>query len=201
VEVAVASIVKVVPLIGIVTQSRSAYRAANRYGGPMRYIVMAMILALPCFDLSMAQARAPYERESLAGLPGVVVVIEKIAPEAQVDGLSEEVIQEAVEGILQASGVRVFIESKTVKVSSNPWLYVQSNIGKEGTLYFYNISLRLIQEVIAVHGRQYSMAATTWEGNTAGFVGIGSNLREVILNVIETWVKTFANDFGGVNPR
>ena len=189
------------PLIGIVTQSRSAYRAANRYGGPMRYIVMAMILALPCFDLSMAQARAPYERESLAGLPGVVVVIEKIAPEAQVDGLSEEAIQEAVEGILQASGVRVFIESKTVKVSSNPWLYVQPNIGKEGTLYFYNISLRLIQEVIAVHGRQYSMAATTWEGNTAGFVGIGSNLREVILNVIETWVRTFANDFGGVNPR
>jgi hypothetical protein len=200
VEVAVASIVKVVPLIGIVTQSRSAYRAANRYGGPMRYIVMAMILALPCFDLSMAQARAPYERESLAGLPGVVVVIEKIAPEAQVDGLSEEVIQEAVEGILQASGVRVFIESKTVKVSSNPWLYVQSNIGKEGTLYFYNISLRLIQEVIAVHGRQYSMAATTWEGNTAGVVGMSSNLREVILGVTQTWVKTFANDFLKVTP-
>jgi hypothetical protein len=167
----------------------------------MRYIVMAMIMVLTCLDLGIAQARAPYERESLAGLPGVVVVIEKITPEAQVDGLSEEAIQEAVEGILQASGVRIFIESKTVKVSSNPWLYVQPNIGKGGSFYFYNVSLRLIQEVSAVHGRQYTMAATTWEGNTAGFVGISSNLREVVLDVTETWVKTFASDFLAVNPR
>ncbi len=167
----------------------------------MRYIVMAMILALTCLDLSMAQARAPYERESLAGLPGVIVVIERITPEAQVDGLSEEAIQEAVEGILQSSGIRIFFESKTAKVSSNPWFYVQPNIGKSGSFYFYNVSLRLIQEVSVVHGRQYTLAATTWEGNTAGFVGISSNLREVILDVVETWVKTFANDFLAVNPR
>ena len=190
-----------VPLLGIVTQSRSAYRAANRYGGPMRYIVMAMIMVLTCLCLSPAQARSPYERESLAGLPGVVVVIERMAPEAQVDGLSEEAIQEAVEGILQSSGIRIFIESKTAKVSSNPWLYVQPNIGKSESIYFYNVSLRLIQEVSAVHGRQYTMAATTWEGNTAGVVGTSSNLREEILGVIEPWVKTFASDFLAVNPR
>ena len=78
---------------GIVTQSRSAYRAANQYGGPMRYIVMAMSHALTCLDLSTAQAGAPGERESLAGLPGVMVVIERIRPDAQADGLSEEAIQ------------------------------------------------------------------------------------------------------------
>ena len=167
----------------------------------MRYIVMAMILVLTCLGLSPAQARAPYERESLAGLPGVIVVIERITPEAQVDGLSEEAIQEAVESILQSSGVRIFIESKTAKVSSNPWLYVQPNIGKGGPFYFYNVSLRLIQEVSSVHGQHHTMAATTWEGNTAGFVGVSSNLREVILDVTETWVKTFANDFLAVNPR
>ena len=201
VDVAVADIVRGVPLIGIVTQSRSAYRAANRYGGPMRYIVMAMIIVLTCLGLSPAQARSPYERESLAGLPGVVVVIERMTPEAQVDGLSEEAIREAVEGILHSSGIRIFMESKTTKVSFNPWLYVQPNIGKVGAFYFYNVSLRLIQEVSAVHGRQYTMAATTWEGDTAGFVGIGSNLREVILDVTETWAKTFANDFLAMNPR
>jgi len=167
----------------------------------MRYIVMAMILVLTCLGLSPAQARAPYERESLAGLPGVVVVIETVSPEAQVDGLSEKAIQEAVESILQSSGVRIFIESKTAKVSSNPWLYVQPNIGKGGPFYFYNVSLRLIQEVSAVHGRQYTMAATTWEGNTAGVVGTSSNLREEILGVIEPWVMTFVNDFLAVNPR
>ena len=86
----------------------------------MRFTLMAMIMALACLDLSTAQARAPYERESLRGLPGVVVVIEKISPDAQVDGLSEESIQEAVEGLLQSSGIRIFMESKTAKVSSNP---------------------------------------------------------------------------------
>ena len=167
----------------------------------MRFIVMAMIMVLTCLGLSPAQARSPYERESLSGLPGVVVVVERIAPEAQTDGLSEEAIQEAVEGLLQSSGIRVLIESKTAKVSSNPWLYVQANIGKGGASYFYNVSLRLIQEVSAVNGRQHRMAATTWEGDTAGVIGIGSNLREVILDGIEKWVKEFASDFLAVNPR
>jgi hypothetical protein len=183
---------------GIVTQSRSAYRAANQYGGPMRYIVIVMVLT--CLGLSTAHARTLSERESLAGLPGVVVVIERITPEAQVDGLSEEAIQEAVEGILQSMGIRIFFESKTAKVSSNPWFYVQPNIGKSGSFYFYNVSLRLIQKVSSVHGRPSTMAATTWEGNTAGIVN-NIDLRDVILDIIETWVKTFANDFRTVNPR
>jgi hypothetical protein len=156
-------------------------------------------MVLTCLDLSTAQARAPYERESLRGLPGVVVVIETITPEAQADGLSEEAIQAAVELILQSSGIRILIESNTLKVSSHPWLYVLPNIGKAGPYYFYNVSLRLIQEVSSVHGRQNRMAATTWEGNTAGIV-TNNDLREVILEIIERWAKAFANDFLAVNP-
>src|SRR5580765_1920887 len=185
---------------GIVTQSRSGYRAANRYGGPMRYIVMAMILLLTDLDLSMAQARATYERESLAGLPGVVVVVETITPEAQAVGLTEEAIQAAVERILLSSDIRIFLESKTSKVSSHPWLYVQPNIGKGREYYFFNVSLRLIQEVSSVNGRQHTMAATTWQGNTAGIVN-NNDLNDVILDVIERWTQIFANDFLTVNPR
>jgi hypothetical protein len=76
---------------------------------------------------------------------------------------------------------------------------VQPNIGKGGAYYFYNVSLRLIQEV-SVNGRQYTMAATTWQGNTAGIVN-NNDLRDVILDVIERWTKIFANDFLAVNPR
>jgi hypothetical protein len=166
----------------------------------MRYIVMVTVMVLTCLDLSTAQARTPYESQSLAGLPGVVVVVETITPEAQADGLSEGAIQEAVEGILQSSGIRIFIESKTLPASSNPWLYVQPNIGKGGPYYFYNISLRLIQRVSSVHGRKDTMAATTWEGNTAGIVN-NTELRDVILDETESWAKIFANDFLSVNPR
>jgi hypothetical protein len=166
----------------------------------MRYIVMVIVMVITGLDLSTVQAGTTYERESLAGLPGIVVVVEKLIPEVQADGLSEEAIQAAVEGILQSSGIRIFIESKTFKVSSNPWLYVQPNIGKGGPYYFYNVSLRLIQEVASVHGRQYTMAATTWQGNTAGIVN-NNDLRDVILDVTERWTKIFANDFLAVNPR
>jgi hypothetical protein len=187
-------------LLGLALIHGSAYRAANRYGRPMRYLVMALIMVLTCFGLSTAQAATPYERESLAGLPGVVVVIETITPEAQADGLSEEAIRAAMERILQSSGIRILTQSETLKESSNPRLYVQPNIGKGGPYYFYNVSLRLIQEVSSVHGRQHTMGATTWEGNTAGIVS-QDNLSDAILNVIETWVNTFANDFLAVNPR
>lgn len=76
-------------LLEIVTQSRSrsAYRAANYYGGPMRYIVMAIILVLSCFGLSTAQAVDPFERESLRGLPGVLLLIESTDPDVRADGL------------------------------------------------------------------------------------------------------------------
>ena len=185
---------------GVVTYSRLEYRVANHNVGPMRYIVMVIVMVITGLDLSTVQAGTTYERESLAGLPGIVVVVEKLIPEVQADGLSEEAIQAAVEGILQSSGIRIFIESKTFKVSSNPWLYVQPNIGKGGPYYFYNVSLRLIQEVASVHGRQYTMAATTWQGNTAGIVN-NNDLRDVILDVTERWTKIFANDFLAVNPR
>ena len=164
----------------------------------MRYIVIVMVLT--CLGLSTAHARTLSERESLAGLPGVVVVIERITPEAQADGLSEEAIRSAVELILQSSDIGILSQSETLKESSNPWLYVQTNIGKGGPYYFYNVSLRLIQKVSSVHGRPSTMAATTWEGNTAGIVN-NIDLRNVILDIIETWVKTFANDFRTVNPR
>jgi hypothetical protein len=166
----------------------------------MRYIVSALIMVLICLDLNTAQARAPYERESLRGLPGVVVVIETITPEAQADGLSEEAIQAAVELILQSSDIRILIESDGLKVFSHPWLYVVPNIGKAPPYYYYNVSFRLIQEVLPVQGRQHRMAATTWEGNTAGIV-TNNDLREVILEIIERWAKAFANDFLAVNPR
>jgi hypothetical protein len=166
----------------------------------MRYIVMAIVMALTCLDLSTAHARTPSERESLAGLPGVVVVVETITPEAHADGLSEGAIQEAVVRILQSSNIHIFIESNALKEYSHPWLYVQPNIGKGGPYYFYNVSLRLIQEVSSVHGQHHTMAATTWEGNTAGIV-TNNDLREVILEVIERWAKTFANDFLAANPQ
>ena len=65
----------------------------------MRYVVMAMMLAFVCLDLSPAHAANPDQRESLRGLPGVQVLIEDMRPDAH------EAIRTVVELILRSSGI------------------------------------------------------------------------------------------------
>ena len=87
-----------------------------------------------CLDLSTAQAAVtPGERASLEGLPGVEVVIEKINPDAQADGLSEEAIRTAVELILRSNGIRVLTQSEFMTTPSGPYLYVMVNSMKFNT--------------------------------------------------------------------
>jgi hypothetical protein len=195
--------VRSVPLLGIVTPSRSAYRATNQYGGPMRYIVMAMVMVLACLDLITAQAAVtPGERASLAGLPGVKVVIDEIKSDAQADGLSEEGIRTAVELILRSNGIRVLTQSEWLTTPSGPYLYVTVNPmkSKTGSYYAVGTIIQLNQRVSLVHRPEHTMAATTYEMSGVGIYGT-QLLRSLISDVIEPYVKTFANDFLAVNPR
>ena len=87
----------------------------------MRYVVMAIVMGLTCLNLSTAQAETtPSQRESLRELSGLVVVIEKISPDAQADGLSEEAIRTAVELILRSSGIRVLTLSERPMTPAAP---------------------------------------------------------------------------------
>ena len=90
----------------------------------MRHVVMTMLMAYVCLDLSLAHAASPDQRESLRGLPGVQVLIEDIRPNAQADGLSQEAIRTAVELILRSSGIRVLTQSERSEMPSKPYLYV-----------------------------------------------------------------------------
>jgi hypothetical protein len=167
----------------------------------MRYIVMAIVMALTCLNLSTAQAEATTgQRESLRELSELVVVIEKISPDAQADGLSEEPIRAAVELILRSGGIRVLTLSEKPMTPSSPYLYVQVNTYKNEFLYAVNVRVELDQQITLVHRPQYTMAATTWTRNWIGVVG-QTKMREVISSIIEPQVKEFANDFLAVNPR
>jgi len=167
----------------------------------MRYIVMTMVMVLSCLDLSTAQAEAtPGQRESLRELSELVVVIEKLSPDAQADGLSEEAIRTAVELILRSSGIRVLTLSERPTTPSSPYLYVQVSTYKNEFLYAVNARVELDQQIILVHRPKHTMAATTWTRNWIGVVG-QTKMREVISSIIEPQVKEFANDFLAVNPR
>ena len=167
----------------------------------MRYVVMAILMTLTGFDLSMAQTR-DQQRESLRGLQGVEVVIEDIKSDAQVDGLSQEAIRAAVELILRSSGIRVLTQSERSETPSKPYLYVHVGTDKTSSgQYSFNSRVELHQAVSLVHRPQQIMLAPTWFP-PGKFRTVGQqNMRLWIINSIEPLVREFANDFLAVNPR
>lgn len=165
----------------------------------MRYVVMAMMIALTGFDLSMAHAATPDERESLRGLPGVLVVTEKIAQDAQADGLSQEAIDNAVELILRSSGIRILTYEQSIAMHSVPLLEVSIGTIKVSSLSLYScaINVHLSQKVSLPHSSQREIWAITWKQQSFGYLG-ESKLSEAIPQV-EKLIEQFANDFLAAN--
>jgi hypothetical protein len=165
----------------------------------MRYVVMAMLMTLTCFDLSVAQTR-DQQRDSLQGLQGVEVVIESLRPDAETDGLSQEAIRTAVELILRSRGIRVLTRSESLRMPSAPYLYVKvSTYNHSSDLYAYAVTVEVMQKVSLAQRPQQTMSATTWERGGVGTTG-HSNIR-VVIDSVESKVKEFANDFLAANPR
>ena len=163
----------------------------------MRYVVMAILMTLTCLDLRMAQAADPFQREGLRGLPGVEVNIEKIASDAQADGLSQEAIRTAVELILRSSGVRVLTTSET-----SPVLYVRVSTHKHSSaLYAYAVTVWLLLNVSSVQRPEQPMIVVTWEADSGAVGTIGKDKLRQIIDIVQDQVREFTNDFLAVNPR
>lgn len=167
----------------------------------MRYIGMAMVLILICFDLNAAETVTPGARESLRGLSGVHVLIEDISPDAQADGLSKGEIQTAVELILRSAGIRILTVSETLATPSQSCLHIHVGTNKsKPERYALSVRLQLWQQVSLVQRPAHTMSAPTYmESGTGTFSS--RMLRDGISEVIEPMVKTFANNFLAVNPR
>ena len=166
----------------------------------MRYVMMTMVMALTCLDLSTAQATTPEERESLRGLPGVAVVIEDIDLDAQEDGLSQEAVLTAVERILRSSDIRVLTRTESFQTPPEPHLYVRVTIMPDNNSgYAFSGVVELHQRVSLFHRPQRKMSTETWSVRSIGTVG-RNQIRSVISKMIEPQVKEFANDFLAVNP-
>lgn len=167
----------------------------------MRYVVMAVLMVLTCFDLSLAQAEITDDHESLRGLPGVFVVTEKIAQDAQTDGLSQEAIDTAVELILRSNGIRILTKEQFLVMPSVPVLGISIGTIKQSWLSFYAcaINVHLNQKVSLPHSSHKEIWAITWKQQSFGYLG-ESRLSEATTQV-EKLIEKFANDFLAVNPR
>jgi hypothetical protein len=165
------------------------------------WLVYARVLAvlLVCsFGLPYSTHAANIrELDSLQGLKGVAVAIEKINPQIEQLGLNRAQIKTEVEARLARGGVKK-ITKKDV-FTGKPWLYININAFEtsDKRLIVYAISVELIQDVRLVRAPLTSTAAVTWSISDAGYTS--SSHPGNILKIVNSLVDRFIRDYAEVN--
>lgn len=138
----------------------------------MRFMVLAIFVVFGCDPLAFAHAIDLEQRESLRGPPGVLVIVEELNPDARKDGLSQEVIQTAVELVLRSNGIRVLSKSELSDTPSMPSLFVNVyTLKNPNGLYAYSVFLGLSQAVRLLTKGEKTVHAPTWTYVEVGTVG------------------------------
>jgi hypothetical protein len=155
--------------------------------------VIALSLALAA---ALASAETQIEIASLAGLPGVEVVIEKIPTSIRKTGLEAERIKADIEQRLRSRGVPVVPESSAL--DGNPSLHLRVRaLSAEGGLV-YSAALMLFQGVALAESPAKPALAITWEAEAMGFSARSS--RYDVENALLSLTNAFAKDFFAANP-
>ena len=167
----------------------------------MRYAVMTMIMILSSATLSEAQPEGLVgQRDSLHGLSGVQLVVERMKPEAETDGFTTDTIQTAAEAVLRSSSIRILTGPERVRIPSAPYLYVNVNtVNSDHGFYSFSVVTQLNQLVTLLTAEKNKTYATTWSRESTGH--IGSDELPQVIHMVEEQIKQFADDFLAVNPR
>jgi len=121
-------------------------------------------------------------RKTLAGLPGVYVLVEELQPNItkydrylKKAGLSRVRLKENVEKRLRAGGIRTLSREEWLKTRGQPVLYLNVNSHENEKYWFaYDVTLEL-QQVVCMEARpSVRTLADTWSLNSTGVVHIGN---------------------------
>jgi hypothetical protein len=141
-----------------------------------------------------------YTRETLKGLPGVVVIVETIRSDAEADGLNIESLQTEVETRLAEGGVKVLPHNEWKSAAGKPWLYISVSTMKYLMSYFFSIDVQLKQDVGLTRHPAIVTSSSTWETGSVGFVSVGEFSAKIHDSVIN-YVEQFIQDFKAVNEE
>jgi len=149
-----------------------------------------------------ASGASQYHRESLRGLGGVAPRVERIAPDAQQQGLDEMSICADVEQRLSKAGIRVLAAGQSSQEPGSPVLYIRVNARQsyDAPVYAVNVTVALLQDAVA--GRDSSLKlreAKTWD---AGYMRTytSANLAQA-RSVVSDLVDEFIRDWTAANPK
>jgi hypothetical protein len=169
-----------------------------------RYLVVSIIgIFLSLFLLSSALAvNGISNRATFRGLKGVGVLVEKLPPEVEQEGLKRDQLQMEVESKLRTAGVKVLTKEEAFNTPGEPFLYININVNiakTESEIYPYSIDLLLIQKVSLLRDPKLTSYAITW--STGGVGSIGKQILSQLRDNVEAMVDVFIKAYLAENPK
>jgi hypothetical protein len=140
------------------------------------------------------------QRQTLAGLRGVSIVVEDVNPEAEKDGLTAATLHTDIQQKLRQAGVAVLTEDQAARAPGAPHLYLKLSAMKHGAgFYAYHIQLGVRQSVILLRASRGIVFATTWSAPEGLGTVAWANLPS-IRDDVKAKVDQFIKAYFAVNP-
>lgn len=149
-------------------------------------------------------AQSSDEKDSLRGLKGVYVLVEKVSGRVEQQGLTTSQLKTDAELKLRKAGIRVATRGESLD-SNIGTLHISVTASPTQTvpnLYQVSIVVELLQDVRLVRDPTISVvsAATYAVSRGCGTVGV-DHLRDDVRNAAGDDVDVFINDYLAMNPK
>jgi len=137
----------------------------------------------------------------MAGLRGVIVQVERLAPEVEEKGITPFVLTTQIEGRLKESGIPVLDSGSAGIAPGYPTLYVEVNamLDEYSDRCSWSVRVDFMQFVRMERDPDTNaIMASTWSVGGVGFVT--KEWRKAIVDDVLYYTDQFVAAFGAANP-
>lgn len=165
-----------------------------------RHLLLLSSVCILCSGRLLGQS-ITMDLQSLEVVPGVLVVVEGLTPDAEADGLSADSVGADIEALLRSAGIRVLSEPEWQQLIGNPSLELRFQLLKPSRhLYLYSVTLELKQLTVLMRDSTKGAFAPTWSADqllgTKPTAMIGSLRGEIV-----PMVRRFIDDYRAAIAR
>ena len=176
-------------------------RVVTRVGRSLGIALLALVIGLVAPALAKD---LPWERESLAGLAGVLVLVEGLNPDVERQVVTQSTLQTDVEVKLRQVGIRVLTETEWLAAPGSPSLSVavdavSLSLGEARPVYAVVVRLELSQKVALHRNPVIALRAPTWR--TGSIVAATAGKVDKVREYVRDKVDEFINAYLAANPK
>jgi hypothetical protein len=151
--------------------------------------VVAVILVITCtYAFALIDEE---QRQILRGLEGVHIVVKRLKPEIELDGLYRSTLETDAELTLRMGGIKVLSEEESLQTPGTPDLSLKVNALKCSSGYVYNVGLSLEEKVTLTRNSVPISAATLRIWEQLGIAPRLSDIRDAVKALLEEFVKAW----------